>query len=84
VSQNGSLRFSAGCCECSEFLYFLNFFVKMRLRISFVGVQKSNFLDLRIKSYRYLKFLGEVWAAPANQKTFYFLTFVGWIFFIDS
>jgi hypothetical protein len=53
----------------------------MRLGISFAGVQKPYFLDLRIKSYGYLKFLGKLWAARADQKTFYFLTFLGWVFF---
>jgi hypothetical protein len=44
-------------------IIFLKLFVKMRLTISFVGVQISYFLDLRIKSYGYLKFLGEVRSA---------------------
>jgi hypothetical protein len=26
----------------------------------------------------------EVWVARADKKTFYFKTFLGWIFFIDS
>jgi hypothetical protein len=56
----------------------------MRLGISFVGVQKSYFLDLRIKSYGCLKFLGKLRAARADQKSFYFLAFLGWIFFQDS
>jgi hypothetical protein len=34
----------------------------MCLVVSFAGVNKSYFLDLRIKSYGCLKFLGEVWA----------------------
>jgi hypothetical protein len=44
----------------------------MRLALSFAGKQKSYFLDLWIKSYRCLKFQGEVWAgracAGANQQ----------------
>jgi hypothetical protein len=44
----------------------------MRLALSFVGKQKSYFLDLRIKSNGCLKFQGEVWAgracAGANQQ----------------
>jgi hypothetical protein len=35
----------------------------MCLAISFMGAQISHFLDLRIKSYGCLKFLGEVRAA---------------------
>ena len=37
----------------------------MHLTVSFVEVQKSYFLDLHIKSYGRLKFLGEVWAGWA-------------------
>jgi hypothetical protein len=37
----------------------------MRLAISFTGVQISYFLDLWIKCYGCLKFLGEVWAGQA-------------------
>jgi hypothetical protein len=37
----------------------------MRLAASFVGKKKSYFLDLRIKSYGCLKFLGEVLAGRA-------------------
>jgi hypothetical protein len=51
--------------------------VKMRLAISFAGVQISYFLDLRIKSYGRLKFLGEVRAA---RKLFIF-NFLGLDFF---
>jgi hypothetical protein len=54
----------------------------MRLGISFTRVQKSYFSNLQIKSYGCLKFLGEVWAARADQKTFYFLTLLGWIYFL--
>jgi hypothetical protein len=39
--------------------------VKMRLRISFPGVQNLYFLDLQIKSYGCLKFLREVWVGQA-------------------
>jgi hypothetical protein len=56
-------RFWAGSLDLTLFLDFLNFFVKMRLAISFAGVQKSYFLDLWIKSYGCLKKLGEVRAA---------------------
>jgi hypothetical protein len=66
----------AGCCEFNKFFDFLKLFVKMRLAISFVGVQISYFLDLRIKSYGGLKFLGEVWAA---KKLFIFKLF--WVGF---
>jgi hypothetical protein len=59
---------------------FLKLFVTVCLAISFAGVQISYFSDLRIKSYGCLKFLGGVRAAKKN----YFLTFLGWIFFIDS
>jgi hypothetical protein len=45
------------------FFYFLKLFMKMHLAISFAGVQILYFLDLRIKSYGCLKFLGEVRAA---------------------
>jgi hypothetical protein len=44
----------------------------MRLGISFAEVQKSKFLDLWIKGYGCLKFLGEVWAAQADQLFIYF------------
>jgi hypothetical protein len=58
--------------EHTLFLDFLKHFVNMRLALSFAGKQKSYFLDLRIKSYGYLKFQGEVWAgracAGANQQ----------------
>jgi hypothetical protein len=37
----------------------------MHLTVCFAGVQKSYFLDLRIKSYGCLKFLGEIWAGRA-------------------
>jgi hypothetical protein len=40
----------------------------MRLAISFVKVQISYFLDLRIKSYGCLKFLGEVWVGEYEQE----------------
>jgi hypothetical protein len=65
-------QFWAVSLDFTLFLDFLKLFVKMRLTISFVGVQKPYFLDLRIKSYWCLKFLGEVWAgracAVANQQ----------------
>jgi hypothetical protein len=48
--------------DLTLFLDFLKLFVKMRLAVSFSGLQKSYFLDLRIKSYGCLKFLGEVLA----------------------
>jgi hypothetical protein len=48
--------------ELTLFLDFLKLFVKMRLVISFARLKKSYFLDLRIKSYECLKFLGEIWA----------------------
>jgi hypothetical protein len=47
------------------FLVFFKLFLKMRLTVTFVGIKKSNFLDLWIKSYGCLKFLGEVWAGQA-------------------
>jgi hypothetical protein len=54
------------------FLDFKKHFENMRLEISFAGVQISKFLDLWIKSYGYLKILGEVWVgracAGANQQ----------------
>jgi hypothetical protein len=54
------------------FLDFWKLFVNMRLTVSFTGKNNSYFLDLRIKSYRCLKFQGEVWAgracAGANQQ----------------
>jgi hypothetical protein len=50
--------------ELTLFLDFLELFVKMHLTASFVG-KKSYFLDLRIKSYGCLKFLGEIWAGWA-------------------
>jgi hypothetical protein len=58
--------------EHTLFLDFLKLFVNIHLALSFAGKQKSYFLDLRIKSYGYLKFQGEVWAgqacARANQQ----------------
>jgi hypothetical protein len=55
-----------------NFFWYFEKFVNMRLAISFAGVQISYFLDLRIKSYGYLKILGEVWAgwacAGANEE----------------
>jgi hypothetical protein len=58
--------------EHTLFLDFLKLFANMRLALSFVGKQKSYFLDLRIKSNGCLKFQGEVWAgracAGANQQ----------------
>jgi hypothetical protein len=41
----------------------------MRLAISFAGVQRLYFLDLQIKSYVCLKFLGEVWVGWACAGT---------------
>jgi hypothetical protein len=41
------------------------FYVYMRLAISFARVQISLFLDLQIKSYGCLTFLGKVWAGQA-------------------
>jgi hypothetical protein len=41
----------------------------MRLVVSFAKVQKPYFLDLRIKSYGCLKFLGVVWAGRACAGT---------------
>jgi hypothetical protein len=72
------LHFWASYCKCNKFLDCLKLFVKMRLTISFAEVQISYFLDLWIKSYGGLKFLGEV---QATKKTFYFLTFLGWFLF---
>jgi hypothetical protein len=46
-------------------LTLLKLFEKMYLTVSFVGIQISYFLDLQIKSYECLKFLGEVWAGQA-------------------
>jgi hypothetical protein len=44
----------------------------MRLAISFTEVHISYFLDLQIKSYGCLKFLGEIWVgracATANEE----------------
>jgi hypothetical protein len=44
----------------------------MHLAVSFAGIQKLYFLDLRIKSYGCLMFLGEAWVgracAGANQQ----------------
>jgi hypothetical protein len=37
----------------------------MLLAVSLVGVKKLYFLNLRIKNYGCLKFLGEVWAGRA-------------------
>jgi hypothetical protein len=56
-----------GQCHLSThyFWIFLKLFVNMRLALSFARKQKSYFLDLRIKSYRCLKFQGEVWAGRA-------------------
>jgi hypothetical protein len=48
--------------ELTPFSDFLKLFVKMHLAISLVRKKKTYFLDLRIKSYGYLKFLAEVWA----------------------
>jgi hypothetical protein len=57
--------------EHTLFLDFLNFFVNMRLAVSFAG-KKTHFLDLWIKSYGCLKFQGEAWAVracvAANEK----------------
>jgi hypothetical protein len=57
--------------EHTLFLDFLKLFAKMHLAISFAG-KKMYFLDLRLKSYGCLKFLGEVsagWAcAKANEE----------------
>jgi hypothetical protein len=65
-------RFWSVSLEHTLFLDFLKLFVNMHLALSFVGKQKSYFLDLRIKSYGCLKFQGEVWAgracAVANQQ----------------
>jgi hypothetical protein len=65
-------RFWSVSLEHTLFLDFLKLFVNMCLALSFVGKQKSYFLDLRIKSYGCLKFQGEVWAgracAGANQQ----------------
>jgi hypothetical protein len=58
-------RFWAASLDLNFFLDLLKLFVKMRLAISFAGAQISYFLDLRIKSYGYLKFLEEVWAGLA-------------------
>jgi hypothetical protein len=49
-------RFWSMSHELTLFLDFLKLFVKMRLAVSFAGIKKSNFLDLRIKSYGCLKF----------------------------
>jgi hypothetical protein len=51
--------------DLTLFLDFLKLFVDMRLPISFVGIKTSYFLDLRIKSYGCLKFLGKVWVGRA-------------------
>jgi hypothetical protein len=64
-------RFWSVSLEHTLFLDFLKLFVNMRLAVSFAE-KKTHFLDLRIKSYGYLKFQGEVWAgwacAAANEK----------------
>jgi hypothetical protein len=51
--------------ELTLYLDFLKLFLKIRLSASFARKKKSYFLDLRIKSYGCLKFLGEVWAGRA-------------------
>jgi hypothetical protein len=65
-------RFWSVSLEHTLFLDFLKLFVNMHLAVSFAGKQKTHYLDLRIKSYGYLKFQGEVWAgracAGANQQ----------------
>jgi hypothetical protein len=58
-------RFWSVSLELTLFLEFLKLFVKMCLAASFAGKNKSYFLNLRIKSYGCLKFLGEVWAGRA-------------------
>jgi hypothetical protein len=58
--------------EYKLFLDFLKLFVNMCLAISFAGKKNSYFLDLWIKSYRYLKFQGKIWigwaCVGANQQ----------------
>jgi hypothetical protein len=49
-------RFWSVSLDLTLFLDFLNFFVKMRLRISFVWAQISWFYELPFKSYGCLKF----------------------------
>jgi hypothetical protein len=48
-------RFWAVSLDLTLFLDFLKLFLKMRLAVSFAGVQKLYFLDLWIKSYGCLK-----------------------------
>jgi hypothetical protein len=57
-------RFWSVSLELTLFLDFLKLYLKMHLAASFAE-KKSYFLDLRIKSYGCLKFLGEVWAGRA-------------------
>jgi hypothetical protein len=52
----------------------------MHLKISFARVQKIVFFGPTDQKLWVFEVLGEVRAAQANQKTFYFLTFMGWIF----
>jgi hypothetical protein len=65
VSVRWTSRFWAVSLDLTLFLDFLKLFVNMHLAVSFTGVQKSYFLELWIKSYGCLKFLGEVWAGRA-------------------
>jgi hypothetical protein len=58
-------RFWSVSLELKIFFDFLKLFVKMCLAASFASKKKLYFLDLRIKSYGCLKFLGEVWAGRA-------------------
>jgi hypothetical protein len=64
-------RFWSVSLEYTLFLDFLKLLVNMHLVVSFAG-KKTHFLDLWIKSYRCLKFQGEVWAGwaciGANQQ----------------
>jgi hypothetical protein len=57
-------RFWLVSLELTLFLDFLKLLLKMHLAASFAG-KKSYFLDLWIKRYGCLKFLGEVWARQA-------------------
>jgi hypothetical protein len=64
-------RFWSVSHELTLSLDFLKHFVKMRFTVTFVE-KKAYFLDVWIKSYGCLKFLGKVWAgracAGANEK----------------
>jgi hypothetical protein len=55
-SQNSSLHFWAGCCECNEFFDFLKLFEDVDMDCSFPMRQYTLRLDSCFKSYEVLKF----------------------------